>query len=236
MINLIGKNIKFFDELDSTNNFVKMNISNLDHGTVVVAKIQTEGRGRRDNIWMSKEGNLYFSIVLKDKINRNSIFKYIVESSLAIIMTLKEYNINAVIKYPNDCLIEGNKVSGVLIESLGSNKLEYIVVGIGINVNQINFDNLSSKATSMKKELRTDFNIKDILSNFIKNYNFVVMSDYSNLFKEYLSYSIVINKKISYQDKEYEIVNIEKDGIIIIKNKDGELRVAYNEISLKEIY
>ena len=113
---MIGKSIKIFDELDSTNNFVKINISNLNHGTVIVAKKQIEGRGRRDNTWVSKEGNLYFSIVLKEGIKRDSIFKYIAISSLAIVKTLSDYDINALIKFPNDCLVDGKKISGVLIE------------------------------------------------------------------------------------------------------------------------
>ena len=233
---MIGKSIKIFEELDSTNNFVKMNVSNMNHGTVILSRKQTEGRGRRDNEWMSKEGNLYFSILLKEDIDRKSIFKYIVQSSIALVKTLKDYNIDALIKYPNDCLIDGKKVSGILIESLGSFKLDYVIIGIGINVNQISFDELYSKATSMKKVMEKDYDIEEILGNFIREFNIVINTNYDDLFTEYLGYSMVLNKRISYNGEEYTISNIEKDGTIVIKNSESELRVAFSEISLKEIY
>lgn len=233
---MIGKNIKIFDELDSTNNFVKRNISNLKHGCVVVSKKQTEGRGRRDNIWMSKEGNLYFSIVLKESIYRSSIFKYIVYSSVTLIETLKEYKIEALIKYPNDCLIESKKVSGILIESSGSMSLEYLVIGIGININQVKFNELSSKATSLKMVLEKSLDVDEVLQRYLKKFNDISNLDYNDVFKMYLNYSIVLDKKIKYQDEEYIISDIEKDGTLLIKNSLGERRVAYSEISLKEFY
>ena len=236
MINLIGKSIKIFEVLDSTNNFVKMNVSNLDNGTIVVAKKQTDGRGRRENKWLSEEGNLYFSIVLKEDIKRGSIFKNIVRSSVAIIRTLSSFGVDASIKYPNDCLVGDKKISGVLIESSGSSKLEYLVIGIGINVNQLNFDNLNNKATSIKHILKKDLVVEDVLKEFVTNCNSILDSSYDLLFKEYISKSIVINKSIIYKEKEYIIKDIVEDGTIIIKNKLSEQRVAYSEISLKEFY
>ena len=233
---MIGKSIKRFDDLDSTNSFVKRNVSNLEHGTIIVAKSQSEGRGRRDNKWMSKEGNLYFSFVLKNDIERQCIFRYIVEVSLGIINTLKELNIDALIKYPNDCLVDGKKVSGILLESSGSFKLDYIAIGIGINVNQVKFNELTNKATSLKKQTKKSYNIDDVLKRFIKNYNSIIEMHYDKLFDLYLESSIVLGKTITYQLKEYIISDIEKDGTIIIENGNGKRRVAYSEINLKEFY
>jgi BirA family biotin operon repressor/biotin-[acetyl-CoA-carboxylase] ligase len=236
VINLIGKSIKIFEELDSTNNFVKMNVSNLDNGTIIVAKKQTDGRGQRSNKWLSKEGNLYFSIVLKEGINRDSIFKNIIRSTIAIVRTLDSFGIDASIKYPNDCLVGKKKISGVLIESQGSSKLEYIIIGIGINVNQLNFDDLNNKATSMKLCLKRNFNVIDVLNVFIENCDSIFDSNSELLFKEYISKSVVIDKSIIYKEEEFKIINIEYDGTLIIKNKLSEQRVAYSEISLKEFY
>lgn len=233
---MIGKSIKRFEDLDSTNSFVKRNISNLEHGTIIVAISQSEGRGRRDNKWMSKEGNLYFSFVLKNNIERQCIFRYIVEVSLGIINTLKELNIDALIKYPNDCLIDGKKVSGILLESSGTFKLDYIVIGIGINVNQVKFNELTNKATSLKIETKKNYNINNILDKFIKNYNSIIEMNYDKLFDLYLNSSIVIGKTITYNDEKYIISNIERDGTIVIEKDNGERRVAYSEINLKEFY
>ena len=233
---MIGKNIKIFEELDSTNNFVKMNVSNLDHGTVVVSKKQTNGRGRRDNVWLSEEGNLYMSILLKEDIYRDSIFKYIVKSSVAIIRTLGLFNINALIKYPNDCLIDNKKISGVLIESLGSKNLEFIIIGIGINVNQINFGKLDSKAISMKIHLKKNINVDDVLNKYIQIFNEILDVEFNELFAEYIKFSMVINKQINYKGENYIIKSIEQDGTIIIANDMSLERVAYSEISIKDIY
>jgi BirA family biotin operon repressor/biotin-[acetyl-CoA-carboxylase] ligase len=199
---LIGKSIKIFEELDSTNNFVRLNAANLDNGAIIVAKKQTKGRGQRDNKWVSKEGNLYFSFILKKDLKRDSIFKYIVQSSLAIIRTLKHYNIDALIKYPNDCLVDHRKISGVLIESLGFNMLEHIIIGIGININQVNFGHLENKATSMKHKLNKDSDVERVLETFIENYNDILQNRYEELFNEYLKKSVVIGKEVTYEEEE----------------------------------
>ena len=236
MICIIGESIKIFDELDSTNNFMKQNYSNLDHGSVVVSKRQTNGRGRRTNSWVSEVGNLYFSIVLKNNISRINTFKYIVESSVSIIRLLKSYNIHSVIKYPNDCLVDSKKISGILIENSGPNKLDYLIIGIGINVNQLDFGELNIKATSMKSILGEKILESDVLDEFLRIFNAILNTDYTDIFNEYIDNSIVINKEINYQNMKYVIKSIEQDGTIIISNKTSEHRVAYSEISLKEFY
>ena len=124
----------------------------------------------------------------------------------------------------------------MLIESLGYSKLDYIIIGIGINVNQIDFDYLNSKATSMKHKIKTNTDVEKVLEIFINNYNDILKSNYDDLFNEYLKSSVVINKNIFYREEEFKIIDIEHDGTIIIKNKFSEQRVAYSEISLKEFY
>jgi len=236
VFNLIGKNIKLFEELDSTNNFVKLNVSNLENGAIIVAERQTSGRGLRDNQWYSDFGNLYFSFIIKDNVYRSNLFTYIVQSSVSIIKTLKQFGINAEIKYPNDCLVESKKITGILIESSGTSSLNYIVVGIGININQIDFGDLNDKATSMKKILNEDFNIDEVLKEFVKNYNNILESNSQKVFEDYISKSIVIGKKITYKNEGYVISDIEQNGTIIICNDLDEKRVAFSEISLKELY
>ncbi len=233
---MIGKSIKVFDELDSTNTFVKNNVANLENGAIIVAKKQTHGRGRRDNKWVSDEGNLYFSILMTSKKDRNTIFKQIVQSSVSIVRTLNHFKVKASIKYPNDCLVGKKKISGVLIESSGSSKIDYIVIGIGININQINFCDLDEKATSMKQNLKKEIDVGKVLSVFIKYYNQILECNYVETFNEYIKKSVVINKVITYNNEDYKIVNIEEDGSLIIKNSSAIEKVAFNEISLKELY
>lgn len=233
---MIGKSIKIFEELDSTNDFVKLNVSNLEDGTIIVTKKQTKGRGLRDNKWESIEGNLYFSVILKNDVFRADVFKHIVQSSVAITRTLKHFGINSDIKYPNDCLVNSKKISGILIESLGFKSLDYIIIGIGLNVNQIDFKGLKEKATSIKQIIKQDLNTIEVLNEFISNFNKIIKSNYDRIFEEYIEKSVVINKLINYKDQEYIISNIEKNGTILIRNERAQKRVAFSEISLKELY
>jgi len=233
---LIGNKIEIFEELDSTNNYIKINASDLEEGSIIVAKKQTSGRGRRENKWKSKAGNLYFSFILKENSKRESIFKYIVQSSVAIIRTLNMFSISASIKYPNDCLVGNKKIAGILIESLGSSKLDYVIIGIGININQINFDELNNKAISMKLMANIEYNVMDVLKQFIENYNNILNCGYQEVFSEYIKNSIVLNMSITYEDEVYVIKEILSDGNILIKNKLHEHHVAFSEISLREIY
>ncbi len=233
---MIGNKIEIFEELDSTNNYIKINASDLEEGSIIVAKKQTSGRGRRENKWKSKAGNLYFSFILKENSKRESIFKYIVQSSVAIIRTLNMFSISASIKYPNDCLVGNKKIAGILIESLGSSKLDYVIIGIGININQINFDELNNKAISMKLMANIEYNVMDVLKQFIENYNNILNCGYQEVFSEYIKNSIVLNMSITYEDEVYVIKEILSDGNILIKNKLHEHHVAFSEISLREIY
>ena len=106
---MIGKNVIKLESVDSTNNYLKLNSNSLEEGTIVVSKIQTSGRGRSDHEWMSEEGNLYFSFILKGWISRSKVFELLARVSVAVIRVLKDFNIESQIKYPNDILIENHQ-------------------------------------------------------------------------------------------------------------------------------
>lgn len=155
-----------FDEIDSTNDFLKKNYKNLPDVTVIRTGFQTAGRGQFDRIWESdKNQNILVSILFKkylpslmNKINQNIIS--------AIINTLKEYGItDATFKYPNDIIVQNNKIAGILIETKYNNKkFEYMIIGIGININQINF--INSNAISLKNLIHTEIDLDEFLSKF----------------------------------------------------------------------
>lgn len=233
---MIGNNIKKFDVLDSTNDFAKRNIVNLPHGCIVVANTQTNGKGRRNKKWESGAGNLYFSLVLKEDISRKNIFKYTVFTSLAITKTLEMFSINSDIKYPNDCLVNNKKIAGILIESLGSTELEYLIIGIGLNVNQNIFEILSEKATSMKIETNKLYDLNKLLDSFVFHFNSLLNGDLELIFREYINKSVVIGKNIQFEGADYKIKTIDIKGALIIINDKQELKIAFNEISLEELY
>ncbi len=233
---MIGEKILRFKSIESTNDFLKVNSKSLANGTIVVSEEQTNGRGRSNHLWISEKGNLYFSFLIKDDVTRMEIFKYIANTSVAIIRLLRGFRIKSEIKYPNDILVEDKKICGILIESYGSLDIKYLVVGVGINVNQQDFKGLNKKATSIKNETNKSRDLDKILNIFIQSYNDVVKIDFNKIFKEYIGYSVVIGKNITNNKKTYLIKGIHKNGNLILEN-DGKIKyMSLNEISLEELY
>ena len=227
---MLKKKVIYFEEIDSTNDYLKKHFQEVNHGQVITSIIQTKGRGRSDHTWMSDKGNLYFSYILKDGINLQTVFQEMVKISVTIVKVLKTLGINAQIKYPNDILVNKKKIAGILIETKTIDKLEYIVVGVGLNINQTDFYDLQKKATSITLENNETYNINNILTMIVDNYN-----TRSVTFTEYLALSYVVGRKISYNSKKMVVNGITEDGRLILQD-DELIYVSVNEITLEEIY
>ncbi|MDT8336407.1 MAG: biotin--[acetyl-CoA-carboxylase] ligase, partial [Candidatus Izemoplasmatales bacterium] len=136
---MIGNKIISFDIIDSTNDYIKKHLESLSHGAIVTASQQSKGRGRLNNTWQSPLGNLYFSFILKQNTKQEDLFSLQIKVSLALIKLLEVYNVTSKIKYPNDVLVNNKKIAGILIETSGYTNIESIIIGIGLNLNQIDF-------------------------------------------------------------------------------------------------
>lgn len=153
--------IIWLESVDSTNEECRRRISDIDNLSVVAALSQTSGRGQRGNVWLSEAGqNLTFSIVLKfpakglnaemEPILAYDQFVLSEITSLAIVDLLADFGIEAKIKWPNDIYVGDRKICGMLIEnSLRGEWLQHSIIGIGLNVNQRNFDVTLPNPTSM---------------------------------------------------------------------------------------
>ena len=144
--------IIWLDSIDSTNEEAKRHISDIDNLSVLSAYEQTEGRGQRGNTWMSTPGeNLMFSIVLKNpKISARDQFGINEITSLSVVDFLSQHGISARIKWPNDIYVGSKKICGILIEnSLRGSGISSSIIGIGLNINQRNFDVNLPNPTSM---------------------------------------------------------------------------------------
>ena len=210
--------IMWFDTLDSTNEEVRRRIDSLDNLSVVSSFAQTAGRGQRGNSWYSAPGeNLTFSVLLKfasgDSGSSSDCFPYLKAvdqfviceiAALSVVELLDRHDISASIKWPNDIYIKEKKVCGILIENvLRGSGLFYSILGIGLNVNQRNFDVSLPNPTSML--LETDkqlcftnckseiFDSKCLLDEFVDiftekcNEFLVSEADHSKLRDSYLS-------------------------------------------------
>ena len=161
----VGQNIINLKSVDSTNSFL-VNASSdtsIVEGTLVVADEQYQGRGQRGNSWQSERGkSLTFSVLLYPKIDVNQQFSFNKCISLAVCQALRRYRIDSFIKWPNDIFVHDKKVAGILIENSIQHKImTKTVVGIGINVNNEQFD--LSTAISLKMVTSKVLNISDLL-------------------------------------------------------------------------
>ncbi|MDD3712542.1 MAG: biotin--[acetyl-CoA-carboxylase] ligase [Candidatus Izemoplasmatales bacterium] len=231
---MIGRNIIGFDTIDSTNDYLKRQIDVLEDGTICYALTQEKGRGRRNNIWLSQRGNLYFSILKKNRLERNAIFMETILISVAITKLIEKYGLEPIIKYPNDILVNGKKIAGILIETTGTEQIDSVIIGVGINVNQEDFKSLNKKATSLKLQRKGDYSLEDILKEFIFIYN--SLENLEQAYEIYLQRSLIINKEIILDNKKYLILKIFLNGNILIKNECKELIVNSNILDFTNLY
>lgn len=206
--------------------------NDVENFTCVWALHQTAGRGQRGNSWLTESGkNLTFSILIK--LNSFNILKQFELNkliSLSILDVLKRYLPVVQLKWPNDILADHRKIAGILIENtIQGNLIKHSIVGIGLNVNQTEFDSSLSLATSMKKILEIELNLGDLLLeiqnsitiriNQLKNKNFILIDkEYTqNLYgwQEWKTYRT--ENKTLFEGK---ITGVSLEGKLMIENKD----------------
>lgn len=247
-IYLLGNTILEFKELASTNDYAlelaKKNDKLLENGLVVWTRNQTNGRGQRENSWISeKDSNLTFSIVLNQlQLAVSNSFYLSMAIALGVTNYLTENNIIVQIKWPNDILVNKQKMAGILIEnSLKGNLINQSIVGVGININQQKFDNLN--ATSLFNETNIVYDLKPELLKIIKciEKQFVRLSlkKYDLITNEYLQnlfgYKTILNYKTNTEVFEAKIIDIKSDGAIELELNDKSRREYYFKEVLFEL-
>ncbi|MBC7111545.1 MULTISPECIES: biotin--[acetyl-CoA-carboxylase] ligase [Methanothermobacter] len=235
----IGHEIKCFDEVDSTNNVAKrMAEDGATEGTVVIAKTQSRGRGRRGKPWISPQGGIWMSIILRPEVHPSRAPLLTLVAGVAVARTLRdECGLDVGIKWPNDILIGDKKVCGILTEAHARfNTLEYVVVGVGIdtNVDISHFpDDLREGATSIKNELKRDIKSSELIARFLRNfeeaYNSFKEGKMDEILTEWRKLSKTIGRRVEIRKQLGEIVHgdavgINSEGALILELDDGTLR------------
>ena len=244
---IMGNNIVYFNTIDSTNNYAKKIALQELEGTIIVSEEQTNGKGRIGRKWhsKSKEG-IWMSIILKpEMIPQKAPFITLIAGA-SIVKALNNLGIETTIKWPNDIIINNKKVAGILTElSAESDRINYIVLGIGINVKTTEFSQeISEIATSLYREgykvSRVDI-VRTILEEFENLYLQYVNE---NVRKETLficrKYSAVIGKDIYLiKEDEKELVrclDINDDGNLIVRNENNIIKeIISGEISIRGV-
>jgi len=238
----VGKNLVFVPECHSTNSLA-MELGQRGsaiEGTVIVTDNQFSGRGQRGNQWVSEPGmNLTFSLILRPFfLKTDQQFLLTQTISLAVVDYLQSKPTHIVkIKWPNDVLVNERKICGILIEnSLSRDSIQYSVAGIGLNVNQTAFENLT--ATSLKLEARKDYNLQAELSLLLHTievrYLQLREGKYELLEHDYLNLLYRKGEWHRFSNKEGEmhgkIEGVDERGRMIVLTPEG-----INHYDLKEI-
>lgn len=241
-----GKTMYVFDSIDSTNVRAKsLAASGAPHGTLVAADMQTAGRGRLGRSFFSPQGaGVYFTLVLRPDFGADSALLITSAAAVAVCRAVdKIASVSTQIKWVNDIYLDGKKLCGILTEAVSnfeSGEVEFLAVGIGINVTNDAFpDELSDTATSVSvhtqvKPDRCEL-IAQVLNEFEKIYKTLEKREYM---EEYRERSCVLGKRVyalrAGTKREVFVKGIDDDGALIVKNEKGEAeRINSGEISIR---
>lgn len=241
---IVGNTVVYFESIDSTNTYAKKIARNSKEGTIVVAEEQTEGRGRSGKSWVSKKGDgVYFSIILKPEIpiTRASFLTQV--AGAAMILALSKLGIDVGIKWPNDIILNGKKICGILTEMEAEiERISHIIIGIGTNLYSKEFDkDISHKATSLQNEgyevNKVDF-IHAFCEEFENLYIKFLSNDTSSIIDILKEKSVLIGREIYIIDRndKRKVVahDIDNLGNLIVKNEHGNLETIFSgEISIR---
>ncbi|HID26253.1 MAG TPA: biotin--[acetyl-CoA-carboxylase] ligase [Methanosarcinales archaeon] len=230
----IGKKIYHFAEVNSTNDMAKKLADKCEDGSVVIADVQKRGKGRLGREWISPSGGIYLSIFLKPRIDPSTAPRLTLTFGLAVAKTIRKLGLDAKIKWPNDILINGKKVSGILTEADVNNNINYIIAGIGIDAN-VDIDTfpieLQYSATSLNRELKKPVNrvelIRELLEEIEKYYD-IYFQDYHKIFDEWRSLSDTIGRVVEIKTQKEliigEAVGVDLEGELLVELSDGTLK------------
>lgn len=222
---LAGYKLISFDKIPSTQTYALDMVASgtaRDH-TIVMAEAQSAGRGRYRRTWVSHHGNFYASFIFSAP-ERDSRLSYMV--AVAIAETIMSFGIIPTIKWPNDILIDGKKVCGVLIEYAGA----FVIVGIGINIksNPTVAENITTKL-----ENYADVPKAELLNRLVRNLDKWMKTDFAIVRARWMELAIALRKIVKYRGQDVELIEINESGALVLR-RGSEYMLAYgDEISMK---
>ncbi len=251
-----GSKISFYEQIDSTNAQAKVEArEGAQNGTLIIADMQTDGKGRRGRTWESPAGaNIYFTLLIRPNFAPDKASMLTLVMALAVAKGLEQAFAklpnapSPMIKWPNDIVLNGKKVCGILTEmSMKQTQIDYVIIGVGINVNKQKFPiEIVDKATSLEAEcgqcfLRTNL-IASIIEAFEAYYEvFEQRGNLADLCEQY--HQILVNKdrEVCVLDPKGEYrgiaTGITDMGELCVELPDGsQTKVYAGEVSVRGIY
>ena len=238
-------NIIKLDAINSTNDYLKTLIQRrfVENFTIIIAENQTNGRGQMGSEWSVEQGkNLTFSVLVKDLLLEiNHIFHLNVAVAVSVVDALSFLEIkDLTIKWPNDIMAEGKKIGGILIEnSIKSDGEIFSIVGIGLNVNQKNFEYLpKASSISILKDREFDKHeiLATILQNLGRNISLIMNKNTAPIWEKYHTVLYKKNVPMPFENAQGQkfmgiIQNVNQEGKLLIKLEDDSI----NQFDIRQI-
>ena len=243
-----------FETIDSTNKKAKeLAAEGTVHGTLVIADAQEAGVGRRGRSWSSeKDAGIYMSVVLRPEIETDKASMLTLIAALAVQKAIQKVcgekvDVRPMIKWPNDVVLNKKKICGILTEmSLKGTAIDYVIVGIGINVNNKAFpEEIAQTASSLSRECGEDIEREMLITEVWKQFSvyyeqFITVKDLSFLKEEYERALVNKEEKVKVLDPLGEYVGIAKGitntGELIVDTEEDTRLVSGGEVSVRGIY
>jgi BirA family biotin operon repressor/biotin-[acetyl-CoA-carboxylase] ligase len=235
--NLIGNKIYYYPEIGSTNDEAyRLGMEGTPEGTVVIADCQTKGKGRVQRVWHSPAGtNIYTSIILRPQIKTAAAPQISLVAGVVVAELLEQFCPDHVeLKWPNDVLVNGKKICGILAQmKTAADQVDFVVIGIGINVNirQNQFpadicDIATSLSAETKREILREDLIISLYENFAKWYKKLLQDGFASIKEQWLSYAAIIgrNVQVSYFNETLtgKVLGIDDSGALILLDSHGK--------------
>lgn len=238
----LGHSISYFEELDSTNTYLKsLPADEICHGQLCLTDNQTKGRGQYDRNWETDSGkNLTFTLAFCPK-HANRFHILTLACARAAVAEIEEsLGCDAFIKWPNDVLIQNKKVAGLLTETVfNGNKLDRLLIGIGLNVNQDRFSSaLDSSAISLKQVINKTVDRETFLCKFLSRVEFEYLRWHKqndellkNINQKIIGYGQWVKFNVNGHDEKarYKLLGINENGQLTAIDEDGGLKTFSHE-------
>ncbi len=230
----------FFETIDSTNAYLIDHYKDLEDMTFLSTDYQYRGRGRMGRTWMSEKGkNLTFSLLVKDPDMMKEYRSLSALSAFSIIEVLKDYGIaDPGLKWPNDVYVKDAKICGILLEGVSHEELECVIIGIGLNVNEEDFDEgFFQKATSMKLLLKKETNLEELKDAVYQRLaeNIEKMKRGEDFYEEIIACDYLKGKRaychIDGEEKPIEVLGIDHDYSLKVFCEGEQRNLSSSEVT-----
>ncbi len=239
----VGQRVIYYPRLTSTMDAARQEAQNgAAEGTIVIADEQTAARGRLERVWLSPTGNIGLSIILYPSLSYLS--SMIMLASLAVVHSVEAATgLKSQIKWPNDVLINGRKLCGILIESDVRGSMVRLVIGIGINVNlrPADFPEILPIATSLSRELGSQVSRLKVLRCLLVDIErlYLALATGDSLYPEWRDRLVTLGRRVHVKTGEvvYEGVaeSVARDGSLWLRGPDGSLtRIVAGDVTLRD--